>query len=88
MRNAASKRSKSPEYIANQSKGQKNSISIEVNDVKTNTITTYHAIRAAARALGIDKRYIENYIYLKFLLRYIISINIKYINKKKKPTVD
>lgn len=32
--------------------------------METNTTTIYHAIRAAARILGIDKRYIEHYILL------------------------
>ncbi|OCL14464.1 hypothetical protein AOQ84DRAFT_428886 [Glonium stellatum] len=36
----------------------------EVIDLKLNTKTVYHAIRAAAKVLGIDKRYIENYINL------------------------
>ncbi|PQE22343.1 GIY-YIG endonuclease (mitochondrion) protein [Rutstroemia sp. NJR-2017a BBW] len=44
---------------------RKNGIKVEVTDLETNTTTTYHAIRAAARALDIDKRYIEHYIYLK-----------------------
>ena len=38
---------------------------IEVTDLNTGTKTLYHAITFAARALAIDKRYIENYIYLK-----------------------
>lgn len=33
--------------------------------METNATTAYHAIRAAARALNIDKRYIEHFIYLK-----------------------
>lgn len=37
---------------------------VEVTDIETNTSTIYHAIKAAARALGIDKRYIEHYIFL------------------------
>lgn len=41
------------------------SIKIEVTDIETNSSTVYTAIRAAARALGIDKRYIENYINLR-----------------------
>ena len=65
MRTAAYKRSKSPEYLANLSAAQSNSIGVEVTDLETNTITTYHAIRAAARALGLDKRYVEHYVYLK-----------------------
>jgi hypothetical protein len=43
---------------------QSSGIKIEVTDVETQTSTIYHAIRAAARALSIDKRYIEHYIYL------------------------
>lgn len=62
---SASKRSKSPEYLANLSKSQYSSIKVEVTDLERNTSTVYHAIKAAARALDIDKRYIEHYIYLK-----------------------
>jgi hypothetical protein len=65
MRIVASKTFKSPEFLAKLSKGQSSGIKIEVTDIETNTSTTYHAIRAAARALSIDKRYIEHYIYLK-----------------------
>jgi len=65
MRIAASKTFKSPEFLAKLSKGQSSGVKVEVTDIKTNTNNTYHAIRAAARALDIDKRYIEHYIYLK-----------------------
>ena len=68
MRVAASKRLQSPlreELLTKFSKGQSSGIKVEVTDVETNTSTTYHAIRAAARALEIDRRYIEHYIYLK-----------------------
>jgi hypothetical protein len=64
MRISALKRSKSLKYISKLSAAQKSSIGIEVFDLKTNTTTKYNAIRAAARDLGLDKRYIENYIYL------------------------
>jgi hypothetical protein len=64
MRIAVNKRSKSPEYLANLSKAQSNSISVEVTDLETNTVTNYQAIRAAARALGLDRKYIEHYIFL------------------------
>jgi hypothetical protein len=37
---------------------------VEVTDLESNSKTEYHAIRAAAKALGLDKRYIENFIYL------------------------
>ena len=96
MRIAAYKRSKSSEYLVNLSKGQSSGKKVEVTDVKTNTSTVYHAIKTAARALDIDKRYIEHYIYLKqdkpVLGRYIfklVSLNsdevsINLVNEKKK----
>lgn len=62
MRTAALKRS--PETLAKLSASQSMKIKVEVTDIETNTSMSYHAIRAAARALGIDKRYIEHYIYL------------------------
>nr|ATI20588.1 GIY-YIG endonuclease [Ophiognomonia clavigignenti-juglandacearum] len=78
MRVAANKRSESSEFLAKLSKGQSSGIKVEVIDTKTNTSTTYHAIKAAARALDIDKRYIEHYIYLKqekpVLGRYIFKL--------------
>jgi hypothetical protein len=54
----------SPEFLAKLSAAQSSGIGVEVTDMKTNTSTFYHAIRPAARALGIDRRYIEHYIYL------------------------
>uniref|UniRef100_UPI0030E3C8D0 hypothetical protein n=1 Tax=Dematophora necatrix TaxID=2751867 RepID=UPI0030E3C8D0 len=65
MRNAAILVNQSPIALANKSAAQPKSIELEVTDLETNISTTYYAIRAAARALGIDKRYIEHYIYLK-----------------------
>lgn len=41
-----------------------NASGVKVTDIETNKVTYYHAIRAAARDLGIDKRYIEHYIYI------------------------
>lgn len=64
MRIAAHNRNKSPEILAKLSTAQPNSIKVEVVDIETNISTRYNAIRAAARALDIDRRYIENYIYL------------------------
>ena len=79
MRIAASKTFKSPEFLTKLSKGQSSGIEVEVTDLETNTTTTYHAIRAADRALDIDKRYIEHYIYLKqdkpVLGRYTFKLN-------------
>ncbi|KAG0122853.1 GIY-YIG endonuclease ATPase 6 i1 grp IC protein [Tuber indicum] len=65
MRIAAYNRFKSPEELAKLSAAQPNNIKVEVVDLETNTSTVFNAIRAAARALGIDRRYIENYIFLK-----------------------
>ena len=79
MRIAAIKKFQSPEFLAKMSKAQSSSIGVEVTDLETNTTTTYHAIRAAARALDIDKRYIEHYIYLKqdkpVLGKYTFKLN-------------
>ena len=85
MRIAASKTFKSPEFLTKLSKGQPSGIEVEVTDLETNNTTTYHAIRAAARALDIDKRYIEHYIYLKqdkpVLGRYTFKLNLNSDNK-------
>lgn len=54
----------SSETLAKISAAQSSGIKVEVTDIETQTSTTYHAIRTAARALSIDKRYIEHYIYL------------------------
>lgn len=64
MRIAAKKRMESPENLAKISASQSSGIKVEVTNLEINTLTTCHAIQAAARALGIDKRYIEHYIYL------------------------
>jgi len=82
MRIAAIKKFKSPEFLEKVSKGQPNNIGVEVTNLETNITTTYHAIRAAARALDIDKRYIENYIYLKqdkpVLGKYTFRLNLNF----------
>ena len=64
MRIAANKRMELPEVLAKMSTDQSSGMGVEVTDVETRTSTTYHAVKAAARALSIDKRYIEHYIYL------------------------
>lgn len=91
IRLAANNREKSPEVMAKLSAAQPNSIKVEVVDLEKNTTTVYAAIKAAARALGIDRRYIEHYIHLNqdkpFLDRYIfklISSNDKKIEKVQK----
>lgn len=82
MRIAASKTFKSPEFLTKLSKGQSSGIEVEVTDLETNNTSTYHAIKAAARALDIDRRYIEHYIYLKqdkpVLGRYTFKLNSDY----------
>lgn len=68
----------SPEHLKKMSLAQPKSITVEVTDLETKSTTTYHAIRTAAKALGIDKRYIEHYIYLNqekpVLGRYIFKL--------------
>lgn len=80
MRIAASNTFNNPEFLAKLSKGQPNRIQVEVTDLETNNTSIYHAIRAAARALDIDKRYIEHYIYLKqdkpVLGKYIFKLKL------------
>lgn len=80
IRIAAKKRMESSEYLTKLSKGQSNCIEVEVTNLEKNTTTTYHAIRAAARALDIDKRYIEHYIYFKqdkpVLGKYTFKLNL------------
>ena len=61
MRIAANNRYKSPRLSA----AQPNIIQVEGVVLETNTSTNYDAIRGAARALNIDRKYIEHYIYLK-----------------------
>lgn len=91
MRVAASKTFKSPEFLTKLSKGQSTGIEVEVTDLEAqapNNTTTFHAIRAAARALDIDKRYIEHYIYLNqdkpVLGRYTFKLNLNSDNKSLK----
>jgi hypothetical protein len=76
MRAAASKRS--AETLAKLSSANTNSIKVEVTDMESKNSTIYSAIKAAARALGIDRRYIEHYIYLDknepFLGRYTFKL--------------
>lgn len=64
MRAATYIRNQSPDNLAKISAAQPSSIKVEVTDLETNSSTVYHAIKAAAHALGIDRRYIEHYIYL------------------------
>nr|QBM31561.1 hypothetical protein [Arthrobotrys musiformis] len=87
MRESAKKRMKSPKILAKLSEYQSSSIKVEVTDLKTNTSTSYHAIRAAARALDIDKRYIENYIYLKQDKPVFDRYTFKLLNTEEKKTI-
>jgi tRNA threonylcarbamoyladenosine modification (KEOPS) complex Pcc1 subunit len=63
MREAQQNRS--PEVRANMSKAQLFSQGVIVTDLVTGTKTTFHAIKAATRALNIERGSILNYIYLK-----------------------
>jgi group I intron endonuclease len=63
MKLAAS--NKSPDLLAKLSLSQSSSKKVEVSDIILGKKSVYHAIKAAAKHLDIDKRYIENYIYLK-----------------------
>ena len=68
----------SSENLVRRSLGQTTRKNIEVIDLSTGAKTTYHAIKAATRSLTIDRRYIENYIYLKqenpVFSRYIFKL--------------
>lgn len=74
---------RSHEDLTRLSLSQTSGKKVEVTDVTTGTKTVYHAIRAASRALSIDKRYIENYIYLnqekpvlgKYIFKFIGEIS-------------
>ena len=80
MRVVAFKRDKSPETLAKLSEAQSRSIKVEVTDLETNSSTIYPAIKAAARILGIDKRYIEHYIYLNQSEPVFGKYTFKFVN--------
>ena len=83
IRIAAYKRS--PETLAKFSAVQARSIKVEVADMETNTTTTtYHAIRTAARILGMDKRYIEHYIFLNQVEPVFGRYTFKLLDSKDK----
>ena len=73
----ASRKNISEETLARMSAGQKTGQKIEVTDLETDSTTIYHTVRAAARALKIDYKYILNYFYLNqdkpVLGRYIFQ---------------
>ncbi|MBY3555997.1 hypothetical protein HGI15_21850 [Modestobacter lapidis] len=78
MRMSAIKRFNNIENLKKLSLSQPSSISVEVTDLKNNTIIKYNAIKAAARDLNIDHRHILNYVYLNnnkpILNRYIFKL--------------
>jgi hypothetical protein len=84
MRIAAQNRNKSPKILAKLSTAQPNCKKVEVVDIETNIYTRYNAIKAAARALGIDRRYIENYIYLNQDKPVLGKYTFKLINSSEK----
>ncbi|KAJ8133619.1 hypothetical protein O1611_g1 [Lasiodiplodia mahajangana] len=65
------------------STAQSNSIKVEVTDLEKNTSTTYHAIKSAARNLGIDKRYIEHYVYLNQNKPVLGRYTFRFINSER-----
>ena len=80
---------RSPEQLNRSSIAQPSSQKLEVINIITGVKTIYHAMKAAARELGIDRRYIENYIYLKqkkpVIDKYIFNFvdgNVNNINKQ------
>lgn len=64
--------------------GQKTGQFLEVTDKLSGKKTVYHAIRTAAKALNIDKRVIENYLYLN---QETPSLNRYIFTKIGKPSV-
>lgn len=57
-------KNRSEEILDKLSAAQKTGQPVEVTDLELGSKTEYHAIKAAAKALGIDRKYIENYIHL------------------------
>lgn len=90
MRIAASNRYS--ELLEKLSKNNTSCIKVEVTDRDPKITTTYYALKAAARALTIDRRYLENSIYFKPVLeRYTFKLdlddaNINSINKNVQKT--
>lgn len=64
MKYASSERFKSLNSRIKSSLAQSSGIKIMVTNIETNTNTIYSSIKGAARALAIDSRYIQHYIYL------------------------
>ena len=84
IRIAANNRYKSSEVLAKLSAAQPSCIKVEVVDLETNTSTIFYAIKAAARALNIDRRYIEHYIYLNQDKPVLGKYTFKLISNDKK----
>lgn len=55
---------------------------VEVTDVQTNTTTTHVSIKGAARALSIDRRYIEHFINLNQTKPVFDRYTFKLINSE------
>ena len=61
------------------SEPQTNGIPVQVTEIETNISTTYKAIKAAARVLGIDKKYIDNYIFFFTKLNlFLVNMLLNY----------
>lgn len=59
MRISALKRSN-----VNMSLSRRNAVGIKITDLLSNQILLFHAVRAAARALNVDRRLIEHHLYI------------------------
>jgi hypothetical protein len=70
--------------LAKLSAAQPSCTKVEVVDLETNTSTIFYAIKAAARALNIDRRYIEHYIYLNQDKPVLGKYTFKLISNDKK----
>lgn len=64
FKSAAINRFKSAESRNSLSLAHSSGIKVKVKNIKTNTETIYPSIKNAARFLGLDSRYIYNYIHL------------------------
>jgi group I intron endonuclease len=80
---AARERYKSYELIDKLSKSQIRGINVEVTNITINEVTSYNAIRAAARALGLNKKYIENYIFVNSNQPVLGKYTFKLLNENK-----
>jgi hypothetical protein len=80
-------KNRSEEILAKLSAAQKTGQPVEVTDLVLGSKTEYHAIKAAAKALGIDRKYIENYIHLNQTEPVLGRYTFKLVGEPKVETV-